>query len=88
LTYLHEKLDKLLEKRDRLHRLLDRPHMSVLSTLVISEFQVRTHSMTPFHGCFRINPFPVVVRSSVGSWNIKITPSDVACTSGMRALSP
>lgn len=40
-----------------------------------------THSMTPFHGWSLIKPVPVVVRSNVGSWNIRITPSDVAWTS-------
>jgi hypothetical protein len=46
---------------------------------------VSTHSMTPFQGCSRIKPVPVVVRSNVGSWNMSTMPSDVAWTSAHPA---
>lgn len=38
---------------------------------------VPTHSKTSFHGCSRIRPVPVVVRSSFGSWNRTSTLSAV-----------
>jgi hypothetical protein len=42
--------------------------------------------MMPFQGCVRIKPFPVVVLSRVGSWNMRTTPSDVAWTSAGQLL--
>jgi hypothetical protein len=40
--------------------------------------------MFPNHAWSLIAPFPSVVRSSVGSWNIRIVPSVVACTSAPK----
>ncbi len=78
---LHDKRDKLLEQRDGLHRLFCGAHMPDVSEGGVG--REATHSIVPCHGWERIVPVPLVVRSSVGSWNMSTTPSDVMCTSGV-----